>query len=260
MTMSNDELKCPVDHTTRLSWLSGMKGMMWSTSKPNLVNLEVPENEPKPVCPVDHNTRKDWIEKISVKQVRSGVPEAIEESSSGCDSKSLGSVPSSWSKVNLPTEREVSSIPRTSSNENWIYPSQKQFFEAMKRKNWDPKAEDMQTVVPIHNSVNESAWKHILYWERANYEEAIKKCNGITLTSFKGDLKKITPRAWFNNKILGYDLPFDRHDWTIDRCGVPVNYVIDFYSNNGSVFLDVRPNLNHWEGIKLRLGQAMGQK
>ena len=28
---------------------------------------------------------------------------------------------------------------------------------------------------------------------------------------------------------LGGPLPFDRHDWYIDRCGQEVRYVIDFY-------------------------------
>jgi hypothetical protein len=25
------------------------------------------------------------------------------------------------------------------------------------------------------------------------------------------------------------ELPFDRHDWVVDRCGQEVRYVIDFY-------------------------------
>lgn len=28
---------------------------------------------------------------------------------------------------------------------------------------------------------------------------------------------------------LGGPLPFDRHDWYVDRCGQEVRYVIDFY-------------------------------
>jgi len=28
---------------------------------------------------------------------------------------------------------------------------------------------------------------------------------------------------------LGGQLPFDRHDWYLDRCGEEVRYVIDFY-------------------------------
>ena len=31
-------------------------------------------------------------------------------------------------------------------------------------------------------------------------------------------------RSWF-----GGALPFDRHDWYVDRCGEEVRYVIDFY-------------------------------
>lgn len=28
---------------------------------------------------------------------------------------------------------------------------------------------------------------------------------------------------------MGHPLPFDRHDWYVDRCGTEVRYVIDFY-------------------------------
>jgi Cytochrome c/c1 heme lyase len=59
-----------------------------------------------------------------------------------------------------------------------------------------------------------------------------------------------------------YKLPFDRHDWVVDRCGEKVTYVIDFYSGKanpnvpGSVsfFLDVRPALSPagvWDRIKM---------
>ena len=49
----------------------------------------------------------------------------------------------------------------------------------------------------------------------------------------------------------GYQLPFDRHDWVVDRCGTPVRYVIDFYAGNAAqagapaaMHLDVRPALD----------------
>lgn len=32
----------------------------------------------------------------------------------------------------------------------------------------------------------------------------------------------------------GKQLPFDRHDWWVDRCGEEVRYVIDFYYNEDS--------------------------
>jgi cytochrome c heme-lyase len=40
------------------------------------------------------------------------------------------------------------------------------FFEAMKRKGYSSDAKDMKTIVPIHNAVNERAWKEIKEWER----------------------------------------------------------------------------------------------
>lgn len=60
-------------------------------------------------------------------------------------------------------ETETGADPRTG---NWVYPSEKMFFDAMKRKGHDTRAGDMKTVVPIHNAVNERAWKEIREWER----------------------------------------------------------------------------------------------
>lgn len=59
-----------------------------------------------------------------------------------------------------------------------------------------------------------------------------------------------------------YELPFDRHDWIIDRCGKDVRYVIDYY-DGGKVndeykfaILDVRPAFdsfeNIWDRMKVR--------
>ncbi|EPZ33426.1 hypothetical protein ROZALSC1DRAFT_32043, partial [Rozella allomycis CSF55] len=40
--------------------------------------------------------------------------------------------------------------------------------------------------------------------------------------------------------------PFDRHDWTVNRCGKEVRYVIDYYAGESvqgmpSFYCDVRP-------------------
>ncbi|KAG7192361.1 Cytochrome c1 heme lyase [Scheffersomyces spartinae] len=215
----------------------------------------------KSKCPVPHNAREEWLRKVSVT-----VPEAIEVSDKdNCNSDRFSNTlkDTTTSKVDLPIEREISLIPRTLTSGNWIYPSQKQFFEAMQRKNWNPEAQDMKTVVPIHNMVNEMAWQHILNWEQSYHEETVAKCGGITLSSFKGDATKLTPRAWIKANVFQMDKPFDRHDWKVDRCGVSIEYVIDFYTvqnANGKpgFFLDVRPKLNSWEGIKLRGLRAMG--
>ena len=64
-----------------------------------------------------------------------------------------------------------------------------------------------------------------------------------------------------------YSPPFDRHDWIVDRCGTRTRYVIDFYSGhtgspaptNLSFFLDVRPALDSWDGIRLRTERFWGQ-
>lgn len=228
--------KCPVDHTAREAWLK--KG------------ADVKPVEAVSGCPVDHDSRAAWVNKVSI--TANTVGEDIETTGKDTLKHDVN--------VNLPTEREISSIPRTDANANWVYPSQKQFYDAMKRKNWDPQAEDMNSVVPLHNVVNERTWRQIMNWEKNNIDEANKKCGGITLTSFKGDSKKLTPRAWFKSNILGQEKPFDRHDWIVNRCGVQIEYVIDFYGNvsDSSVFLDVRPKLNNWEGIKLRVTRALG--
>jgi hypothetical protein len=40
------------------------------------------------------------------------------------------------------------------------------FFNAMKRKGFEGRENDMKTIVPIHNAVNERAWKEIKDWEK----------------------------------------------------------------------------------------------
>lgn len=126
----------------------------------------------------------------------------------------------------------------------------------------------MGAVVPIHNAVNERTWSEILGWEglgKAQAKEAMPK-----LVSFSGDSQKLTPRArWLS--MLGYTKPFDRHDWVVERpSGERVEYVIDFYSGKGSAggsgaapmplsfYLDVRPKLNSFEGVRMRVSRFWG--
>ncbi|KTW29715.1 hypothetical protein T552_00922 [Pneumocystis carinii B80] len=148
---------------------------------------------------------------------------------------------------NLSNKREISSIPKADgkNGEFWVYPSERMFFQAMRRKNWDPKADDMQIVVPIHNAVNERVWREIISWEKGWGSE---KCGGPKLIKFEGKSSKMSPKARML-KLLGYKPPFDRHDWKIDRCGKEVTYIIDFYSGKKegellSFYLDVRPKLD----------------
>ena len=126
-------------------------------------------------CPVDHTSQSNWSKIFS----------------SGSPSQHPPGI--------LSTERELSSIPRPNDG-NWVYPSEAQFFAAMARKNHNPQAADMKTIVPIHNAVNERAWGEILKWEAGKGGDA---CGGIKLVNFQGRPKDRSPKATMNI-ILGY--------------------------------------------------------
>lgn len=56
------------------------------------------------------------------------------------------------------------------ATQQWQYPSPQMFYNAMLRKGWQPKEEDMATVVGIHNTVNEKSWAQLLEWEQLHPE------------------------------------------------------------------------------------------
>lgn len=124
------------------------------------------------------------------------------------------------------------------------------FWNAMLRKGWrwrdeDISQKDMDDIIRIHNANNEQAWLEVLKWEALHARE----CGHPKLKSFGGKATSYSPRArirW----LMGYELPFDRHDWIVDRCGKDVRYVIDYY-DGGAVdqkyqfaLLDVRPAMD----------------
>ncbi|WVW83650.1 hypothetical protein I302_105671 [Kwoniella bestiolae CBS 10118] len=222
--------KCPVDHTTRSAWLAAQ-----SSSSPNA---------PHPFHPTSASGSSS-SGGLSQDRVISSIPRAPPPSSSSSSS------PNGGEGHNLPELQK-------DSEGRWIYPSEQQFFNAMLRKNHNPQARDMKTVVPIHNAVNEKAWEEILMWE--SKIEGSERCGGPRLISFVGKPRERTPKAWIKT-ALGYTPPFDRHDWLIDRCGTQVRYVIDFYTGKSglgddaskmSFYLDVRPAVDNWEGIRTR--------
>ncbi|XP_011789162.1 PREDICTED: cytochrome c-type heme lyase-like [Colobus angolensis palliatus] len=76
----------------------------------------------------------------------------------------------------LSTVREESSIPRADSEKKWVYPSEQMFWNAMLKKGWKWKDEDisqkdMYNIIRIHNQNNEQAWKEILKWEALHAAE-----------------------------------------------------------------------------------------
>ncbi|CAK7312501.1 holocytochrome c-type synthase [Vulpes vulpes] len=163
----------------------------------------------------------------------------------------------------LSTVREESSIPRADSEKKWVYPSEQMFWNAMLRKGWkwkddDISQKDMYNIIRIHNQNNEQAWKEILKWEALHAAEC--PC-GPSLIRFGGKAKEYSPRARIRS-WMGYELPFDRHDWIINRCGTEVRYVIDYY-DGGEVnqdyqftILDVRPALDSFSAVWDRMKVA----
>ena len=69
--------------------------------------------------------------------------------------------------VDLPVDREVSSIPRGDEGGNWEYPSPQQMYNAMLRKGYTDTPQDaVESMVAVHNFLNEGAWSEIVGWER----------------------------------------------------------------------------------------------
>lgn len=82
--------------------------------------------------------------------------------------------------VDLPVEREPSSIPRGDSEGNWEYPSPQQMYNAMLRKGYTDTPQDaVESMVAVHNFLNEGAWAEIVGWERVfskGLKEGWTKC------------------------------------------------------------------------------------
>ena len=178
--------------------------------------------------------------------------------------------------VDSPTQSVVSGsvITTTSSNvdttkakSTWVYPSEQQVFNAMKRKGWDGiEEESIPSFLQIHNFVNERSWRLLCEWENdyngngndgrgsgGNVDDQIK------LVRFEGRPTDMTPKAFFLSTFGLQPKPFDRHDWYIDNgTDHSKRYVLDFYmrgdENDGNdgrsggmlprVDIDVRPALD----------------
>uniref|UniRef100_A0A3B4FE32 Holocytochrome c-type synthase n=1 Tax=Pundamilia nyererei TaxID=303518 RepID=A0A3B4FE32_9CICH len=160
----------------------------------------------------------------------------------------------------LSVRREESTIPRHDTEKNWVYPSEQMFWNAMLRKGWrwrddDLSKGDMTNIIKIHNQNNEQAWQEILKWE------ALELPVGQRIERFGGKAKEYSPRARLRH-WMGYELPFDRHDWIVDRCGKEVRYIIDYYDGeiNKDTYqfstLDVRPAFDSLEAVWDRMKVA----
>mmetsp|Transcript_464 Transcript_464/g.1412 ORF Transcript_464/g.1412 Transcript_464/m.1412 type:complete len:272 (-) Transcript_464:1459-2274(-) len=162
----------------------------------------------------------------------------------------------------LPTDREQSTIPKGGTNSTWTYPSPQMFFNALRRKGKgdDVTEDDMVSVVLAHNSMNERTWQAVLHWEQLHQE-----CNSPTLMRFCGRPDDLSPKARLRSWLTG-ELPFDRHDWYLDRCGKEVRYVIDFYfhedqAGSAEAFsVDARPAVDSMEAALDRVKMTIYKK
>lgn len=132
------------------------------------------------------------------------------------------------------------------------------FYNALARKgklaNAAETEEDeqdmMETVVSLHNDMNEKSWKKVLQWEDVTSPQE----KSARLLKFQGRPSDLSPKAMFKHYVLGHPLPFDRHDWTVVRHdGSTVRYVLDYYyddspteqeTGKSSLLVDVRPALD----------------
>jgi hypothetical protein len=140
-------------------------------------------------------------------------------------------LPSPGQQVRLSTDRASSSIPKSGDAEGttWAYPSPQMFFNALKRKGKadDVHETDIDSVVAIHNRMNERTWREVHDWERRFHCD---ECSNPKLRQFMGRPHELSPAARFRSTFRGYPRPFDRHDWVVDRCGLrDVRYIIDYY-------------------------------
>jgi len=169
--------------------------------------------------------------------------------------------PAAGQRLPLSTDRVESTIPGpqvgadvAEGGKRWLYPSPQMFYNAMRRKGYEPKEEEMRTVVAIHNTVNERTWHEVLEWE-SMHPECLE---GLKLVRFGGKPDEPSMKARMYG-VLGYKPPFDRHDWVVNRCGKEVRYLIDFYHGRPTplkpvaMYIDARPAADDLSGVVDRL-------
>jgi cytochrome c heme-lyase len=181
----------------------------------------------------------------------------------------ISNTPAPSQTLSLPVSRETSTIPRGDGSGLWEYPSPQQMYNAMLRKGYtDTPVDAVESMVAVHNYLNEGAWAEILEWERrfgrgvvhgarecrrgeagtvhtATSDAVWEDDDGVPppqLVRFMGRPGELTPKArllqaagWAFPGRFGQEPPFDRHDWTVKRflsdgSAKEVRYVIDYYS------------------------------
>lgn len=176
--------KCPVDHRSREAWMAQARAAQEAQG----TQAQAQAQPTTPQAPKGTSSTWQWPRIPFLSSSTS--PSSTTTTTKTTHQSTLSSPPKQQGQRadgGLGTDRVVSTIPRSqsagatssacpvnheaetgadSATGNWVYPSEKMFFDAMKRKGHDTRAGDMKTVVPIHNAVNERAWKEIREWEK----------------------------------------------------------------------------------------------
>ncbi|GAA5974521.1 hypothetical protein JCM11641_002073 [Rhodosporidiobolus odoratus] len=302
---------CPVDHTTRSAWLASSSSTTPSPPPPETAKSphSYPAQDPQAQhLPTEReiSTIPRWLPPPSSSAsstpsppsaTAAAPPSACPMHDSSVSSSSAASAPPSEGHGNPPLHPAEAAAAPTGTEPNWVYPSQASFYTALQRKDRNPSARDMSTVVPIHNAVNERVWQQVLEWERQAMGLKEGEACESKLVSFVGKPREVSPRARWKS-LIGYTAPFDRHDWLVDRpvpspssppfssssepTSVRIRYVIDFYTGRGAslllpdaaargkagvegnfmpnlaFFIDCRPALDGWEGVRMRFNRYWG--
>ena len=111
-------------------------------------------------CPIDHKSQA-----VSERPAQCPIDHKGSELNPLNQMPVLSQAPAPHQAMDLPTSREESSIPREEGS-RWEYPSPQQFYNALVRKGWETPEEHIETMVQIHNFLNEQAWLEILKWEK----------------------------------------------------------------------------------------------
>ncbi|ODV81606.1 holocytochrome-c synthase [Suhomyces tanzawaensis NRRL Y-17324] len=243
--------KCPIDHTP----------------KPSGCPID---HTPKPAsgCPIDHTS----ISKSDASASQCPVDHEVLNPMNNMPHLSSEKAPGQ--KITLSTERTISSIPRGESEDQglWEYPSPQQMLNAMLRKGkGDGIPEDaVESMVDVHNFLNEGAWVQILDWESEHTSETKVEPR---LKKFTGRPHDLSPRAqmymWLGKifpETFNTVPPFDRHDWTVlrslgrEKGWKEVRYVIDYYgapddedTGMPAFMLDTRPALDSFDSAFARM-------
>ncbi|KAH9890221.1 cytochrome c/c1 heme-lyase [Xylariomycetidae sp. FL2044] len=219
-----------------------------------------PSAQPPSACPVPHSSRTAAPEPESRSTLSKLNP-------LNYMFREISQAPAPNQTHTLPTEREPSTIPRGDGAGNWEYPSPQQMYNALLRKGYtDTDITAVESMVGVHNFLNEGAWAEIMDWEKRfagglykgwqlcsrgekNFNTMVKKHGyqkevdnlSPSLVRFQGRPQEMTPKAamfqvmgWIYPGAFGTEPPFDRHDWYVTRetngKQKEIRYIIDYYS------------------------------